>query len=183
MRTCSSTWSSPCRSSGLRNRLIFRARRCQRSGSSITKRNCTTCTPKSLFSTTAAPTSPTEARPGDLLAVPLANFDVTREYSELYSAPGQPPRKLLVSNPDLAKDLEVLSAVQNIRFQMDEKGVRLRSESHLSLGCSAEMQMEPQHIMIFNKPFLILMQRVDAKTPYFALWVDNPELLVPLTRQ
>jgi len=34
-------------------------------------------------------------------------------------------------------------------------------------------------LMIFDTPFLVLMQRVDAQTPYFALWVDNPELLVP----
>ena len=32
--------------------------------------------------------------------------------------------------------------------------------------------------MIFDKPFLIMLQRSDAKMPYFALWVDNAELLV-----
>jgi len=32
--------------------------------------------------------------------------------------------------------------------------------------------------MIFDKPFLVLVQRSDAKMPYFALWVDNPEILV-----
>ena len=32
--------------------------------------------------------------------------------------------------------------------------------------------------MIFDKPFLIILERANAKMPYFALWVDNAELLV-----
>jgi len=31
---------------------------------------------------------------------------------------------------------------------------------------------------IFDKPFLMILQRADAQTPYFALWVRSPELLV-----
>jgi len=33
--------------------------------------------------------------------------------------------------------------------------------------------------MIFDKPFLVVLRREGAKAPYFALWVDNAELLVP----
>jgi hypothetical protein len=33
--------------------------------------------------------------------------------------------------------------------------------------------------MVFDKPFLILMQRADSKLPYFALWIGNTELLLP----
>jgi hypothetical protein len=32
--------------------------------------------------------------------------------------------------------------------------------------------------MIFDKPFLVLMRRADRTMPYFALWVDNAELMV-----
>jgi hypothetical protein len=32
--------------------------------------------------------------------------------------------------------------------------------------------------MILDKPFVILVQRADAKTASFALWVDNPKVLV-----
>jgi hypothetical protein len=32
--------------------------------------------------------------------------------------------------------------------------------------------------MVFDKPFLIMLQIRDADAPYFALWVANPELLV-----
>ena len=115
----------------------------------------------------------TAAVPGDRLAAPLLNFDITRTYDELYAA-----GTLVATNPDIAKDLWVLSAIQNVRFQMDERGVRLRSESHLALGCSAHTEPQPQHVMIFNRPFLILLKRVGARDPYFALWIDNAELLV-----
>jgi serine protease inhibitor len=109
--------------------------------------------------------------PEDELAVPKFNFDITREYSEVEGA------KLIVQNPKVARDLQVTSALQDIRFQMDEKGVSLKSESHMAFGCAK--LPTPSHVMIFDKPFLIVLERVGATAPYFAMWVDNPELLVP----
>ena len=120
---------------------------------------------------------PLDMWPVDILKVPKFNFDITRRYKELEG------RLLLVKNPKVAKDLFILSALQNIRFQMDERGVRLRSESHLAIGCGVSHTPEPKHIMIFDKPFLLMLRRTDAKVPYFALWVDNPELLVPTGRK
>jgi hypothetical protein len=115
---------------------------------------------------------PSEAIPGDVLKVPKLNFDITRKYEEIEGL------RLVAKNPKVAKDLLLLSAVQNTRFQMDEKGVRLKSEAHLAFGCAANITPLPQHVMIFDKPFLIMLQRADAKTPYFALWVDNADILV-----
>ena len=45
------------------------------------------------------------------------------------------------------------------------------------LGCSGGRPY-PEHIMIFDKPFLILLKHTDAELPYFALWVTNAELFV-----
>ena len=115
---------------------------------------------------------PTSMLDGDVLSVPKLNFDLTREYRELYG------RFLLASNPAVAKDLMVLSALQNIRFQMDEKGVRLKSEASMSFGCDVVAPPQPVHVLVFDKPFLILMQRAGTHAPYFALWVGNAELLV-----
>ena len=77
----------------------------------------------------------------------------------------------------MAKDLLILSALQNVRFQMDEKGVRLKSEAHMAIGCGAA-GYPATHYLVFDKPFLLMLQRSDADVPYFALWVDNAELLV-----
>jgi serine protease inhibitor len=117
------------------------------------------------------PTNAQAARSGDILMVPKLNFDVTREYSEIER------QDLVVKNSKIAKDLMIVSAIQNTRFQLDEKGARLRSESHMAFACS---KAEPTgRIMVFDEPFLILLERQGASAPYFALWVDNPELLVP----
>jgi len=120
----------------------------------------------------ATETEPQPAQPGDVLTVPKLNFDVTRRFRELEG------RRLVVSNPRIANYLVLSIALQNVRFQLDEKGVRLRSEAHITFGCSAPARPMPRHVMVFDRPFLILLQRADAETPYFALWVDNPELLV-----
>jgi hypothetical protein len=106
----------------------------------------------------------------DELVIPKFNFDITRQFTEIEDA------KLVVHNPSVAADLFVRSAMQDIRFQMDEKGVRLKSESHISFACSAAPA--PVHIMIFDKPFLVMLKRSDAKNPYFAMWVANPELFL-----
>ncbi len=111
--------------------------------------------------------------PGDVLKIPKLNFDITREYGELIR------KKLLVHNPAIAPDLIVVSALQNTRFQFDEKGVRLRSEAHIAFGCSRRAEPPPpEHMMVFDKPFLIMLQQRGAKAPYFALWVANADLLV-----
>ncbi len=121
----------------------------------------------------AGKSEPHASFPGDILEVPKLNFDITRRYAELQG------QRLSLKNPQVAKDLMILSALQNIRFLLNEKGVKLRSEAHIAIGgCSAEAPRRPARQMIFDKPFLTLMQRAEAKTPYFALWVDNPEILV-----
>jgi len=119
-----------------------------------------------------ASAKPKQAQTGDVLSVPKLNFDLTRDYRELTGL------SLVVRNSRVARDLQVLSAMQNIRFQMNEKGATLRSESYVSFGCAAEALPEPKHIMVFDGPFLIMMQRTTAKVPYFALWVGNSDLLV-----
>lgn len=120
-------------------------------------------------------TSGTNAEPttrDDLLLVPRMKFDLTRSFPEIEG------RQLIATNASLATDLVLLSAVQNTRFEMNEKGVELRSEAHAAFGCSKRNIPTPKHQMIFNKPFLIILERANAKMPYFALWVDNAELLL-----
>jgi len=132
---------------------------------------------KTLAATVAAVTERAKADAGDtmqvddVLAVPKMNFDLTRHYDEVTG------RRLLPTNPKVARDVLILQADQHIRFRLDEAGSRLESSSTISIGCSAAPAAD--RLMIFNKPFLILMQRRDAKAPYFALWVGNSELLVP----
>ena len=110
---------------------------------------------------------------GDVLMVPKINFDLKRSYDELTGA-----GYLVTDNPAIASDLFVTSAMQGIRFQLDEEGVRLRDEAHLSLTCAAAAGPQPEHTMVFDRPFLVLLKQTDAERPYFAMWVGNRSLLV-----
>lgn len=125
-----------------------------------------------LVRTRASGTNAAPANRDDILIVPRMKFDLTRNFPELEG------RQLIVTNASRAQDLVLLSAVQNTRFEMNEKGVELRSEAHAAFGCSKQKVPTPKHLMIFNRPFLIMLERENAKMPYFALWVDNAELLV-----
>lgn len=111
------------------------------------------------------------ALPDDVLMVPRFNFDITRDYDELIGL------QLTLANPSPANDRFVIGAVQNIFFQLDEKGVKLHSEAKVSIGCSDPLEPPQRHVMIFDRPFLVMLQRVDAELPYFAMWVNNAELM------
>jgi len=108
----------------------------------------------------------------DILIVPRIGFDLLREYVELENL------GLASGTTNVARDLQLRRALQSIKYEMNEKGVELRSEAHMAFACAKEEEPPRTHIMIFDQPFLILLQRTSAPVPYFALWVDNPELMV-----
>jgi hypothetical protein len=98
------------------------------------------------------------------MIIPVLNFDLLREYDEL---------KKNVTTAGFTK-YAVEQALQSIRFRLDERGALLKSEG---IVWASKCAVEPINY-IFDKPFLIMLQYKDAKQPYFALWVDNSELLV-----
>jgi len=104
----------------------------------------------------------------DCLMAPKLNFDVTRSFDEITGK--------ALTNPKGAGYF-IAAALQNIRFRLDEKGAVLKSEAVIVATLSAEM--DESRVMIFDKPFLVMMMKKGRTVPYYALWVDNPELLVP----
>ncbi|MCU0723419.1 MAG: hypothetical protein MUC63_07370 [Planctomycetes bacterium] len=105
----------------------------------------------------------------DMLRIPRIRFDLTKDFEDL--------RGNLVLPGPVAKDIPLLQTLQNIRFSLDEKGAELRSEARVSFGCGAPAR--GKRVLVFDKPFLLAMKRTGSPVPYFALWVDNAELLVP----
>jgi len=62
---------------------------------------------------------------------------------------------------------------------LDEKGVFLKSETIMSMTLGLEASSEDlPHELIFDKPFLLCLKEKSAKYPYFAMWIDNTELLL-----
>lgn len=98
----------------------------------------------------------------DLVRIPLIDIDLLRSFIELAG------RKVV------GHDAFVEEAKQRIRFQLDEKGAVLRSAGVVVVARSA-----PQgKIYACDEPFLVMMIRKGRRYPYFALWVENPEVLV-----
>lgn len=107
---------------------------------------------------------PTQIQDMETLLVPVLDFDILRRYRELEGRP------IRTADEDLYRG-SIIVAAQSIRFRLDERGAVLKSEGWAALG-------ETPRRFVFDKPFLILMKRREAKHPYFALWVGNAELLV-----
>ena len=101
------------------------------------------------------------------LKIPVLNFDIARTYHELYG------NQIKSDNPKFDKK-EFAMVKQLIRFKLDEKGAILKSESDFVLGAGGNL--------LFDKPFLIMIKIKNAYLPYFALWVDNTELLIPVKK-
>jgi len=103
----------------------------------------------------------------DVLKVPMMNYDVRRSFDELTLHP------FPVVGLE-ADEYYIDTALQSIRFELNEAGVRLESEAFI-FGLPSSSP-EPRYL-VFDKPFLLMMKLRDADQPYFAMWVDNPELL------
>ena len=99
----------------------------------------------------------------DELAVPKMNFEVHRTYGQILGC---------VVAQGAGAGNRVIQAEQTVRFTLDEHGAVLRSEAAGSIfGAPPKL--------IFDRPFLLMLKRTGAKMPYFAVWIDNAELLVP----
>jgi hypothetical protein len=101
----------------------------------------------------------------DRIAIPKFNFNVKHLFTEVMN-------KLFLNKGWAGWYID--EAQQWTRFTMNEKGVTLASEAriHFRGGRSNYRRL------IFDKPFLIYMKQKGAKYPYFAMWVDNAELMV-----
>lgn len=109
---------------------------------------------------------PKELEKNDILIIPKINFDITHNYTELMNK--------FMLNPGFT-DKYIKQARQDILFSLDEKGAVLKSEARIWF---ATKSVEMDRRLVFNEPFLLYLKEKDAKYPYFAMWVDNSELMV-----
>ena len=73
---------------------------------------------------------------------------------------------------------QISKAKQWIKFQLNEQGATLKSEAKIIMyGCAAPNQKAKPRSFIFDQPFLIYLKEA-GKKPYFALWINNTDLLV-----
>jgi hypothetical protein len=100
----------------------------------------------------------------EALAIPLIDFNVRRRFSEL-------------EKPLKNKKLSVTLALQDILFHLDETGARVESQVTIEVKSTLMPGRPPHREFVFDKPFLVMMQEIDASAPYFAAWIGNAELM------
>lgn len=105
---------------------------------------------------------------GETIVIPICNFELGMQYDDIVGKS--------VTTPGPLDGMPIVAALQTIRFRFDEYGAILKSEAGMAAAKCAASETPRQ--LIFDRPFLILLERRDAERPYFALWVDNSELLV-----
>ena len=101
----------------------------------------------------------------DQCLIPCVRIALERIYDEILG------RKVL--NPKLEGHV-VADARQNLRFSLDEKGATVKSEAKLFLPKNGHA---PRQI-VFDRPFLLVLERVGAENPYLVVWFENPHLFL-----
>lgn len=94
----------------------------------------------------------------DRLYVPEMSWRITHHFPELENA-------VLLNGGD-----PIVEAKQIIDFTLNRSGVQLISASNIT------RQAIPKQLS-FTHPFLLYLTRRGTDTPFFAMWVDNAELL------
>ncbi len=133
--------------------------------------------PKATLAATVADaeakmTASTESKLGekDTLVIPNMKWQIMHDFTALEHDH--------LANPGFT-GYAVEKAEQSIDFTLDHAGAKLSSEATIVMSQDSEAEAAPRHLL-FNRPFLIyLRQNVQGKSgqPFFAMWVDNPELL------
>jgi len=108
----------------------------------------------------------------DIVSIPKFNFNITSNYQEIEG-------KSFISNHE---EYKIVTAGQTNAFLLDETGVGIKSNSRIE-GVK-EVRKESEHDkslpkkLIFDKPFSIFMKKANLDNPYFAMWVENSELML-----
>ncbi len=114
------------------------------------------------------------------LLIPKLSFNIRRKYAELigielvgssYSKDGRPEF--------------IEGAEQGTAFVLNERGAILESTAEIETGV-ADGGVEPPpppaiRKFHFDRPFLVLLREKKSNEPYFALWLENTELMEPRT--
>ena len=106
----------------------------------------------------------------DIFAIPVIKFNIDTDYKRIQ-------KQKFITKDNVSH--EVVAAYQRTGFILNENGAVVESEAVAVADSSAAVVALPKpKKMIFDKPFLIIVKRVDQKNPYFVMKVNNAELLV-----
>lgn len=71
----------------------------------------------------------------------------------------------------------IKQALQTIDFELNNVGGSVKSEA--VIDATSKAWLEKTRKMIFNSDFILYLKEEGKEQPYFALKVDNTDILVP----
>jgi hypothetical protein len=112
--------------------------------------------------------------PGDTLLVPDIRFRIEHAYTEL-----QGQDKHLLNSHLMGLPLD--RAEQMVDFKLDRAGAPPAAE--VKTTAKSTVAVRPARALAYHcdRPFLVCVRKRGARHPFFALWVDNAELLCKRT--
>lgn len=107
----------------------------------------------------------------DTFSIPTIKFNLETNYNKIEGQEfGTKDKKYTVE-----------TAYQRTGFILNENGAVVESESRMVAADSTSepIQIKPKK-MVFDKPFFVIIKRVQSDNPYFVIYVQNNELLTKL---
>lgn len=103
----------------------------------------------------------------DKVEIPIIEFNLAKSFDKI------------VSSSFKANETEytILEALQRNAFILNENGAEVESEVEMAADAAEEIERVKPKMMIFNRPFVVLLKRKDAENPYFGVYIANDELL------
>jgi hypothetical protein len=105
----------------------------------------------------------------DTLLVPAMHWKVRHSFRELLG----PDKSLRVNG----KKQPMEAAEETIAFHLDSRGAGVESSARVQTKSEVTRGLHRQ--FRFDGPFLLYLKRRDGKHPFFVMWVENAELLMP----
>jgi len=103
----------------------------------------------------------------DKVEIPIIEYNLEKSFEKIVES-------TFKANNEKFKMFE---AYQRNAFILNENGAEVESETEMSADAVEEMERPKPKMMIFNKPFVVLLKRKDAENPYFGVYIANDELL------
>jgi hypothetical protein len=132
-----------------------------------------------LFRKSAKPAEdfdPEALNHGESVTVPSMRWHISHFFKELEGA-----EKRLLNN--CCRETYLGSAYQDIKFQLDSGGAKVSSSAYNLKSSATPNTPNAQHRPLtqfrFDQPYLIYFKKRDAKQPFFVMWVNDADLLIP----
>ncbi len=103
----------------------------------------------------------------EMLQIPKIDFNIIHSFGELIG------KNLLNEG---FKGYFISKAIQSIRFALNEKGAILKSEAKIVLTKNGGGHSGRRFVA--DSPFFIFLKKKSSIAPYFALYIENDELLI-----